>query len=119
MTLNEFTNKFITNPLQNYTDYRQSLSTLVGNPAYHVEYVFKNKSNESKVLKQWTVKGADGYIISYIGDPTTYSNNLQVVEKMIGSIEINIGTNKGSIFRTGDFLKYENSNHKISIHYPP
>jgi hypothetical protein len=91
----------------------------VGNPAYHVEYVFKNKSNESKVLKQWTVKGADGYIISYIGDPTTYSNNLQVVEKMIGSIEINIGTNKGSIFRTGDFLKYENSNHKISIHYPP
>jgi hypothetical protein len=38
---------------------------------------------------------------------------------MIGSIEANIGTNKGSTFRTGDFLKYENSNHKISIHYPP
>ena len=88
---------------------------LAANFAYHVEYVV----NKSNVLEQWTVKGDKGYIISYMGDPTTYSNNLQVVEKMISSFEASISPNKSSISRAGDFLKYENSNHKISIEYPP
>ena len=65
-------------------------TTLGGNPAYKVEYVWEG----DKILEMWTVIGDKLFAISYVGEgEEKYQQNLPAVQSIIDSFQL---TNAGS-----------------------
>jgi serine/threonine-protein kinase len=58
------------------------------NPAYKVEYTGTEQDVNLNAMIIFTIKGDNAYIISYMAEPSRYSSDLPVVQKMIDSIEI-------------------------------
>lgn len=58
------------------------------NPAYKVEYTGTDEGVDLNAMIIFTIKNDKAYIISYMAEPSRYSSDLPVVQKMIDSIEI-------------------------------
>jgi eukaryotic-like serine/threonine-protein kinase len=59
-----------------------------GNPAYKLEYTGVEQDVNLNALMVFTMKGDKAYIITYTAEPSRYSSDLPVVQKMVNSIEI-------------------------------
>jgi eukaryotic-like serine/threonine-protein kinase len=57
------------------------------NPAYKVEYTGTEEDVNLNAMIIFTIKDDKAYIISYMAEPSRYSSDLPVVQKMISSIE--------------------------------
>jgi hypothetical protein len=134
ITLDKFSNEIVSNlkqqqpPQQNSSSgYNIKPTGLGGSSAYSVEYSYhgdakSHDSNEYKILLQWTVRDGKGYIVYYIGDPITYSNNFPIAQKMMKSLQIDVDSSNNNTSKQieNNFLRFEglSSSHNISIQYP-
>ena len=58
------------------------------NPSYKVEYTGTEQDVNLNAMIIFTIKGDNAYIISYMAEPSRYSSDLPVIQKMLDSIEI-------------------------------
>jgi len=59
-----------------------------GIPAYKLEYTGIEQDVNLNAMTIFTMKGNEAYIISYMAEPSRYSSDLPMVQKMINSIEL-------------------------------
>jgi serine/threonine-protein kinase len=59
-----------------------------GSPAYKLEYTGVEQDVNLNAMIVFTMKGDKAYIITYMAEPSRYSSDLPMVQKMVNSIEI-------------------------------
>ena len=91
MTLNEYTQKTISQLQQIITDYHiidSGETALADRPAYEVVFTGKQGQYMVKVRVVWAVENNKAYIITYAGEESNYANYQEIVDQMIDSFEI-------------------------------
>jgi len=116
------------NPLENFTINEESNSSALAgnNTAHKVVYTVKSGQIPLKKMELWTIKNNKVYDITYSALPSTYSDHLSTIQKMIDSFRIGLVMpthitrsqvgNSSSQHRVNDFLTYRTSG--IKIDYP-
>ena len=91
MTLNEYTQKTISQLQQIITDYHiidSGETALADRPAHEVVFTGKQGQYMVKVRVVWAVENNKAYIITYAGEESNYANYQEIVDQMIDSFEI-------------------------------
>lgn len=89
ISLAKYTNATIEDLRKDFKIISEDRNATAGNnnPAYKVEYTGTEEDVNLNAMIIFTIKGDKAYIISYTAEPSRYSSDLPVVQKMIDSIE--------------------------------
>ena len=90
ITLAKYTNDTIEDLGKDFTIISLDKNTTIsgGNPAYKLEYTGVEQDVNLNAMMVFTMKGDKAYIITYTAEPSRYSSDLPVAQKMVNSIEI-------------------------------
>jgi eukaryotic-like serine/threonine-protein kinase len=90
VSLGKYTNATIEDVGQDFKIISLDTNAVVGgnNPAYKLIYTGIERDVNLHAMIVFTIKDDKAYIISYIAEPSRYSSDLPMIQKMINSIEL-------------------------------